>query len=1065
MPRIFALSKVLLAAALFLLTSSALTAQTLAWAARDGGILTDPSTELGSSGGSVQGQSMVVDAAGNTYVAGTLYGGGVGQGNDLVVMKLDSAGVRQWTATYDSGSGDQAYGLALDGNGDVLVLGRQMSASWSVAKFDGGDGSRRWLRTIGTSSTRFNALAVDSLGNTYVAGSASGFCVLKLDANGVQQWSVTSGGGEAQGIKVDSGGNVYAAGSGFKAVKYNSAGVQQWLSVYGGTGAIRVYDLDLDGAGNLYMTGYRHAQTDDMLTLKLNNAGAQQWEAAYDGGSWDLGLSLAVDGGGNVYVTGQSDTPTEGDFLTLKYSPSGATLWTASDDTNGGFDLSFDIAVDAAGNATVTGRNQAGVSGGFHTIQYDPAGATRWEATYDGPGEDYAQAVLSDALGNVYVAGTSIDVNADLRVIKYDAGGSELWSAREGATNDAADYFGSASGFFSTRKALAVSSAGSSWLAGSSFNGRNRDVRLVRFDAAGIRQWAAVLDTGNDDEPVAVTVDAGGNAYVVAFSQNVSGNYDFQTAKYAAAGTLLWRTAYDGGGLDLPGDIAVDAGGNVVVVGRTFHGNPYDFLTVKYDAAGVLLWSATYDGGGTDLGTEVEIDAAGNIIVSGLSQGPDFEWDTTTVEYDAAGTQQWAVRDAHLTLINMILGAGGTIDLLGEYRGDVWIVQHDALGAQQWKSSYDGGGQDIAFSIAADAAGNVYAGGVTYNGTDFDVLTLALDASGARRWVATYDAGDVEAGQSLTLDGGGNVYVAGFSWNGADYDVQLVKYNAAGAQQGTAVYDHGSDDYGYAVALDAAGGVYVAGDSIDSTTGSDLLLLKYVGQTFTAGFAAAASSLSEKANAAALSVVLTTSDGLPCIGPVTVGTSTADGTAQAGRDYTAVLDSLSFAAGTPSGTVRTVSVPILDDFVAEGDESFTVQLGSPMGALLATAVHTVTLRDNDKAGFDVRPRAGLHTDEGGGSDTFTIALTSQPTADVSLALSSSDLTEGTVSPGSLLFTPADWNLPRTVTVAGVDDLEVDGNVSYTVMLHPATSADAMYQGLDAADVTVRNQDNDHGHRP
>jgi hypothetical protein len=52
-----------------------------------------------------------------------------------------------------------------------------------------------------------------------------------------------------------------------------------------------------------------------------------------------------------------------------------------------------------------------------------------------------------------------------------------------------------------------------------------------------------------------------------------------------------------------------------------------------------------------------------------------------------------------------------------------------------------------------------------------------------------------------------------------------------------------------------------------------------------------------------------------------------------------------------------------------------------------------------------------------------------------------------------------------VTVAGVDDLEVDGNVSYTVMFHPATSADAMYQGLDAADVTVRNQDNDHGHRP
>ena len=62
----------------------------------------------------------------------------------------------------------------------------------------------------------------------------------------------------------------------------------------------------------------------------------------------------------------------------------------------------------------------------------------------------------------------------------------------------------------------------------------------------------------------------------------------------------------------------------------------------------------------------------------------------------------------------------------------------------------------------------------------------------------------------------------------------------------------------------------------------------------------------------------------------------------------------------------------------------------------------------------------------------------------------------------MLFTPADWNLPRTVTVTGVDDLEVDGNVSYTIVLHPATSADPMYQGLDADDVKARNQDNDRG---
>ncbi|HEX6898971.1 MAG TPA: Calx-beta domain-containing protein [Thermoanaerobaculia bacterium] len=1068
MPRASASFNFSLTVALFLLTSASLSAQNLAWTARDGGILTDSYTELGAGPGrGVQSQSMAMDTLGNVYVIGTLYGGGV-QGFDIVVMKFDAGGARRWTATYDSGYGDQAYSLALDGNGDVTVLGRQSSLSWFVAKFDGGDGSRQWIRTIGPGFQRFNALAADSLGNTYVAGAASGFRVLKLDAAGVQQWSVTSGGGTAQVIEVDSAGNVYAAGSGFKTVKYDSAGVQQWASVYGGAGALDVYDLDLDGAGNLYLTGYRQLSgNQDILTLKLGGGGGQQWEAVYDGGSWDIGFSLAVDGGGNVYVTGQSDTPTQGDFLTLKYNSSGAPLWSATYDNGGGFDISYDIAVDSGGNVTVTGRAQAGTAGGFHTIQYDPSGAKRWEATYDGPGEDQAQAVLVDPLGNVYVAGTSFDVNADLRVVKYDGGGTELWSAREGATDNAADFFGSRSGFFSNRKTLALDPAGSAWMAGSSFNGRNWDVRLAKLDSAGVRQWVSVLDTGYDDEPVALTVDSGGNVYVTAFSlPQGSTNYDFQTAKYDPSGTLLWRAAYDGGGLDLPGDIAVDASGNVLVIGRTLNGpNPYDFLTVKYDAAGALLWSTTYDGGRTDLGTEVEIDAAGNVIVSGSSQGSDLEWDTSTLKYDAAGTLQWTVRDIHFSVNHMAQTAGGNLYLLGGQREDVSIVKYDSSGAQEWRSSYDGGGQDIPLWIAADAAGNTYATGFTYNGSDYDFLTLSWDASGARRWVANYDNGDFELGQSLALDGGGNVYVAGYSWNGVDDDVRLVKYDAAGTQQWAVAYDNGSNDYGYGVALDALGGVYVAGDSVGSTTGSDLLLLKYVEQTRTVAFTATASSLSEKANSVVLSVVLTTSDGLPSLGAVTVGYSTADGTAQAGQDYTAASGTLSFAAGTPSGIALTVTIPLLDDFVVEGDESFTAQLGSPTGALLTTAAHTVTLREDDKAGADVRPRSGLRTDEDGGSDTFTIALTSQPTADVILALSSGDTTEGTVFPESLRFTPADWNLPRTITVTGVDDLEVDGNISYTIVLHPATSADAAYQGLDAPDPTARNQDNDRGRRP
>src|SRR5439155_273375 len=92
--------------------------------------------------------------------------------------------------------------------------------------------------------------------------------------------------------------------------------------------------------------------------------------------------------------------------------------------------------------------------------------------------------------------------------------------------------------------------------------------------------------------------------------------------------------------------------------------------------------------------------------------------------------------------------------------------------------------------------------------------------------------------------------------------------------------------------------------------------------------------------------------------------------------------------------------------------------------------------------------------------TFTVVLTSQPTANVTIGLSSSDLTEGTVPPGAVTFTSGDWNTAQTVTVTGVDDFGVDGAVAYTVVTAAATSTDGSYNGLNPADVAVTNTDDD-----
>lgn len=95
--------------------------------------------------------------------------------------------------------------------------------------------------------------------------------------------------------------------------------------------------------------------------------------------------------------------------------------------------------------------------------------------------------------------------------------------------------------------------------------------------------------------------------------------------------------------------------------------------------------------------------------------------------------------------------------------------------------------------------------------------------------------------------------------------------------------------------------------------------------------------------------------------------------------------------------------------------------------------------------------------EGGSTDTYTVVLNTQPTANVSIAMSPDFQT--TVSPTSLTFTPADWNTPQTVTVTAVDDNVYEGNHTGTVQ-HFASSADTAYSGIAVPSVTANITDND-----
>jgi subtilisin-like proprotein convertase family protein len=223
-------------------------------------------------------------------------------------------------------------------------------------------------------------------------------------------------------------------------------------------------------------------------------------------------------------------------------------------------------------------------------------------------------------------------------------------------------------------------------------------------------------------------------------------------------------------------------------------------------------------------------------------------------------------------------------------------------------------------------------------------------------------------------------------------------------------------------------------------------------------------------------VRLNTQPSATVVVPVT-STDTSEGLVMGGNSPATPVSSISLTFTPYDWNVpQTVTVRGQDDFVDDGNQTYTVTVGKPTGAaeyaaLLAVPV-SVTNSDDDTAGLTVLPEAvPLVTSENGTSATFTVRLNSQPVQDVVLPITSGNPGEGLLSAAgqgpaasvALTFTAANWNVAQTVTVTGQDDLAspvLGDNVSYTVAVGPATGLDPVYPGLPAHPVAVLNTDND-----
>ena len=181
-------------------------------------------------------------------------------------------------------------------------------------------------------------------------------------------------------------------------------------------------------------------------------------------------------------------------------------------------------------------------------------------------------------------------------------------------------------------------------------------------------------------------------------------------------------------------------------------------------------------------------------------------------------------------------------------------------------------------------------------------------------------------------------------------------------------------------------------------------------------------------------------------GAVSVNYATADGSANAGSDYTATTGTLNFSDAQVSSTI---TIPVIDDVVYEGDEAFTVGLSNAGGgATLGTQVTTsVTITEDDtppSAGTLQFSGPDFGVAENAGPAVITVTRTGGSDGAVSVDYATSDGSASagndyTVASGTLNF--ADGQVNDTFNVAILDDQDYEGDETLTLSLsNPTNSA-------------------------
>jgi uncharacterized delta-60 repeat protein len=325
------------------------------------------------------------------------------------------------------------------------------------------------------------------------------------------------------------------------------------------------------------------------------------------------------------------------------------------------------------------------------------------------------------------------------------------------------------------------------------------------FAAGGDIIWQQQDSQAGKQEARHSVVDSTGSVIVTGY-RNLNGDTDndFWTVKFKADGSgVAWRAHFDKiGGNDQANAIAVDKDDNIIVTGRVLDGTTgtnNNMHTIKYNGAnGTVIWQHTYDGtaSGMDSGMAVTTDENRDVFVAGYTQNSQGNLDYIILRYPKDG-------------------------------------KIDNTNTPNWTATYGHpSGDDIAESITA-ANGKVAVTGRSWNGTDYDILTIrydiAAETSWQKRYATTAQSGSKDdRGIEVRFDTFGNVIVTGITANDLDKDIYTAKYSV---DNGDVIWEHifngAFDDEPTGLAVDGSGAVYITGYTWTLNAKHDFYTAKY----------------------------------------------------------------------------------------------------------------------------------------------------------------------------------------------------------------------------------------------